>query len=29
VASHALKRAEEANLGRRLPAEWFLENIRD
>jgi hypothetical protein len=29
VAGHVLELAEEAELGRRLPAEWFLQDIRD
>lgn len=29
VAGHVLERAEEAGLGRRLPAAWFLQDIRD
>jgi ornithine cyclodeaminase/alanine dehydrogenase-like protein (mu-crystallin family) len=29
VAGHVLERAEKARLGRRLPAEWFLQDIRD
>jgi alanine dehydrogenase len=29
VAGHVLERAERAALGRRLPTEWFTQDIRD
>jgi ornithine cyclodeaminase/alanine dehydrogenase-like protein (mu-crystallin family) len=29
VAGHVLELAEKADLGRRLPTEWFLQDIRD
>ncbi|MBO0869149.1 MAG: ornithine cyclodeaminase family protein [Micromonosporaceae bacterium] len=29
VAGHVLELAEQKELGRRLPAEWFLQDIRD